>query len=170
MNAFVIYDSTFGNTEQIARAIADTLGEQGSVRVARVGEAGTLDVEGLDLLVLGCPTQRHKPTPAVQAFLVSLPRGALQGLPAAAFDTRYRKARWLTGAAARGIAKRLRKTGASPLLPPESFFVAARLGPLEEGELQRAGDWAREVLASFEHSVPDGTEVSSPSDGDNPAE
>jgi len=150
MKALVIYDSTFGHTEQIARAIADTLAERGSARALRVAKAGTIDLEGIDLLVLGCPTQRHKPTPAVQAFLGSIPRGALHGLPAAAFDTRYRKARWLTGSAARAVAKRLRKAGASLLLPGESFFVATREGPLQEGELQRATDWAREVIERLE--------------------
>ena len=150
MNALVIYDSTFGNTEQIARAIADFLGETGSVRLVRVSEAGLLDLEGLDLLALGCPTQRRRPSAAVEAFLESIPRKALRGLPAVAFGTRYRKGRWLTGSAARGIAKGLQKAGASLILPPESFFVAAREGPLEKGELKRAGGWALEILASFE--------------------
>jgi flavodoxin I len=150
MNALVIYDSTFGNTEQIARAIADALAEQGSVQQLRVAETGTTDLEGIDLLVLGCPTQRHKPTPAVQAFLDSIPSEALQGLPAAAFGTRYRRARWLTGSAARAIAKKLKKLGASLLLPGESFFVASREGPLEEGELQRAADWAQQLFEEYE--------------------
>ncbi len=150
MNVLVIYDSTFGNTEQIARAIADTLGEPASVGLLRVGKAGASDLEGLDLLVLGCPTQRHKPTPAIQAFLGSIPRRSLHELPAAAFGTRYRKSRLLTGSAARSIAKKLKKAGASLLLPAESFFVVGREGPLEEGELGRATDWAREVLKRFE--------------------
>ena len=150
MNALVIYDSTFGNTELIAQTIADTLADQGSVQLVQIHEASSLDLEGADLLVLGCPTQRHKPTPAVQAFLGSISRRALQGLPAAAFGTRYRKARWLTGSAARAIAKSLRKAGASLLLPGESFFVVGSEGPLEEGELQRARDWAREVTERFE--------------------
>lgn len=149
MNVLVIYDSTFGNTEQVARAIADALGKQDSVRLIRAGKASPSDFEGIDLLVLGCPTQRHKPTPAIQAFLESIPPRALQGLPAAAFDTRYGKPRWLTGSAARAIAKGLRKGGASLLLSAESFFVVAREGPLQNEELQRAGDWAREILRRF---------------------
>lgn len=146
MNTLVIYDSTFGNTETIAHAIADTLEEEGSVRVLRVGEAGTHDFAGVDLLVVGCPTQRHKASPGIQAFLGSIPRKALRGLLAVAFDTRYRKARWLTGSAAGAIAKKLTKAGASLLLPPESFFVVGREGPLEEGERARAGDWARQLI------------------------
>jgi len=150
MNALVVYDSTFGSTERIAGAIADSLEERGSVRLLRVAKAQPVDLEGIDLLVLGCPTQRHKPTAAVQAFLASIPRGILGGMRAAAFDTRYRKPRLLTGSAARAIAKRLRKAGASLLLPPESFFIAAREGPLEEGELERAADWAHQVLDELE--------------------
>lgn len=150
MNALILYDSTFGNTESIARAIADALAERGTVRLMRVSKAQATDLEGTDLLLLGCPTQRRKPTPAIRAFLASIPRGILGGMRAAAFDTRYRKPRLLTGSAARAIAKRLRKAGASLLLPPESFFVAAREGPPEEGELERAGDWARQVLDELE--------------------
>lgn len=146
MNALVIYDSTFGNTEQVARAIAETLEQRGSVRLMRISKAQAADVEATDLVVVGCPTQRRKATPAVQAFLDSVPRGSLQGLSTAAFDTRYRKSRLLTGSAARGIAKRLRKAGTSLLVLPESFFVVGREGPLEEGELERAADWARQLL------------------------
>ena len=35
---------------------------------------------------------------------------------------------------------------------PESFFVAEREGPLEEGELERAARWAEEVFKQFETS------------------
>ncbi|MGB3904740.1 MAG: flavodoxin domain-containing protein, partial [Anaerolineae bacterium] len=108
MNALILYDSTFGNTESIARAIADALAERGTVRLMRVSKAQATDLEGTDLLLLGCPTQRRKPTPAIRAFLASIPRGILGGMRAAAFDTRYRKPRLLTGSAARAIAKRLR--------------------------------------------------------------
>lgn len=150
MNALVVYDSTFGNTERIAGAIADWLEQHGSVRLLRVAKAQPVDLEGIDLLVLGCPTQRHKPTPAIQAFLASIPHATLRGMRAATFDTRYRKPRLLTGSAARVIAKRLRKAGASLLQPPESFFVAAREGPLEEGELEQAAEWAHQVLDELE--------------------
>ena len=40
VKALVIYDSKFGNTEQVAQAIADTLEESGSVQLVPVDEAG----------------------------------------------------------------------------------------------------------------------------------
>jgi hypothetical protein len=38
------------------------------------------------------------------------------------------------------------------ILPPESFFVAEREGPLEVGELERAVQWAEQVFEQFEAS------------------
>jgi len=40
MNTLIIYDSTFGNTEQLARAMANRLGDYGMVILFRVPEAG----------------------------------------------------------------------------------------------------------------------------------
>jgi flavodoxin len=146
MNALVVYDSTFGNTESLAEAIADVLAQRGTARLLRVNKVQPGDLEGIDLFVAGCPTQRRKPTPAIVAFLAVTPAQALEGVRAAVFDTRYRRPRLLTGSAAKDVAKRLRKAGAALLLPPESFFVSGREGPLEEGELDRAGEWAGGLL------------------------
>ncbi len=146
MNTLVVYDSTFGNTEKIAQAIADVVAGRGSARTLRANKVQSSDLEGVDLLVLGCPTHKQRPTDAVQAFLECVSRRSLSGISAAVFDTRYRKPRLLTGSAARRLAKSLRKGGASLLTPPQSFFVVSREGPLEPGELERAAAWGREVL------------------------
>ena len=150
MKALVIYDSKFGNTEQVTQAIADTLGEEGMVQLISVDEADALELEGVDLLVLGGPTQRHGLSPAVRAWLELIPRGVMRGLFVAAFDTRYRMPRWKSGSAALAIARKLRRKGASLLLPAESFFVVGREGPLEDGELERAARWARLILERLE--------------------
>ncbi len=86
-------------------------------------------------------------SPALRAFLAGLPVDASKDVPAAAFDTRFPKARALTGSAAAGIARRLRRKGARLVAPPESFFVTDMEGPLVEGELERAAAWARDVVA-----------------------
>jgi len=75
VRALVIYDSKLGNTEQVAQAIADTLGEEGIGQLISVDEADVLELEGVDLLVLGGPTQRHELSPAVRAWLELIPRG-----------------------------------------------------------------------------------------------
>jgi flavodoxin I len=152
MNTLIIYDSTFGNTEQLARAMADRLGEYGMVILFRVPETGALDIKDADVLVVGGPTQRHGTSPAMRAFLERIPRRALHGLGVAVFDTRYHMSSWKSGSAASKIASRLKRAGASLIVPPESFFVAEREGPLEERELERAVQWAEQVFEQFEAS------------------
>jgi flavodoxin len=149
MNALVIYDSTYGSTEEIAQAITDSLAQRCTVRLLRVNKVQPSDLKGVDLLVLGCPTLKRKPTPAVQAFLDCVSRWPLKSVSAAVFDTRDRKLRLLTGSAASGVAKHLRKAGVHVLVAPHSFFVAAREGPLAEHELERATAWAHEILETL---------------------
>ncbi len=150
MNTLIIYDSIFGNTAQIAQAIADKLGEHGTVQIMLTDAAGLVEMKEADVLIIGGPTQRHGLSPAMRALLERLPRRTLRGLGAAAFDTRYHMSAWKSGSAAPRIASKLKRTGASLILPPESFFVAAREGPLEEGELERAARWAEELFEKFE--------------------
>ncbi len=152
MNTLIIYDSTFGNTAQLAQVMAGKLGEHGTVRTALAGEAELAELQGIDLLIVGSPTQRHGTSPAMKALLESLPRRTLRGAGAAAFDTRYHMSAWKSGSAAHRIASKLKRTGASLLVEPESFFVAEREGPLEAGELERAARWAEEVFKQFETS------------------
>jgi flavodoxin I len=104
---------------------------------------------GLELLVVGGPTQGHGVDPAEKAFLDQLPAESVRGVPVVAFDTRLRWPELLSGSAAKGIAKRLQPKGARLLLEPESFFVEGKDGPLGEGELERAAAWARQVVASL---------------------
>jgi len=149
MHTLIIYDSAFGNTRHIAEAIAQTLEKQGTVRLVSVPDVDEIELTGLDLLILGCPTQGHGLTPAVRTLLDGIPRGSLEGLAALAFDTRYRMSEWLSGSAAHRIARKLQKAGARLILPAESFFVVSREGPLEEGELERAGQWAEKAVEQF---------------------
>ena len=146
MRALVVYDSQYGNTERIATAIADTLRTVGEAPALHVAPALPLDLDGVDLLILGSPTQGWRPTPAMQALLASITPEALHGRAIACFDTRFQKPRWLTGSAAKVMANRFEGMGARLALPPESFFVEHTEGPLRQGELGRAAVWARLLL------------------------
>jgi len=150
MHAIVLYDSQYGNTERIAQAIADALGQFGTARAVRVAKESPCNLEGVDLLVMGGPTQGWRPTKAIQSFLEHVPDGSWSGLAAAAFDTRFRSPRLLTGSAARRIFKSLRIKGCSLLLPAESFFVKGTEGPLHDGELERAASWATLVYQAYQ--------------------
>jgi hypothetical protein len=47
MKALVLYDSQYGDTEHIAQAIANALGEFGEVRAVRLDPAQPVEVQGL---------------------------------------------------------------------------------------------------------------------------
>ncbi|HEU65913.1 MAG TPA: flavodoxin family protein [Chloroflexi bacterium] len=154
MKALIVYDSMYGNTEQIARAIAGAIDES---RVLRVDEASNSDLESINLLVIGSPTHAFRPTKPVQAFIESIPRDALKGIRVAAFDTRIpagdvgkglRLFIKIGGYAAPHIAQTLKKKGGHLIVPPEGFFVKDKEGPLKEGELERAAGWAKGILKS----------------------
>ena len=155
MKALIVYDSVFGNTQQVAEAIGRTLGEQGEVDVLRAAEAGPEQVSGVELLVVGSPTRAFRPMPTVSGFVKSIPADALQGVRVAAFDTRLpaetapailRFLVGLFGYAAEPLAKRLEGKGGQPAGPPAGFAVEGTEGPLSEGELRRAEEWARQLV------------------------
>ena len=154
MRSLVVYDSKFGNTAQLAEAIAAMLHESGTVEVGPVERIGTGWLGEVDLLVVGGPTQAHGVSPEMRTWLAALAGHDLAGLPVLAFDTRYRKPAWLTGSAARRIAARLRAAGAALQGGPVSFFVVASEGPLEAGELDRALAWVRVEVAPLLASRP----------------
>ena len=105
MKALIVYDSQFGNTERIARAAANTLRTLGTVGSIRASVARATDLDRVDLLLLGCPTQGWRPTKAMQAFLDSFAAQKPRGIAVACFDTRFAKPRWITGSAASVMAR-----------------------------------------------------------------
>jgi flavodoxin len=56
MKALVVYESMFGNTEEIAHAIADGLGESVEVQLAEVADAPVEPNPDVALIVVGGPT------------------------------------------------------------------------------------------------------------------
>ena len=149
--ALIVYDSMFGNTEKVAQAIGGALGTQ----VIRVGDIKPEHLAGLDVLIVGSPTQAFQPLKPIKAFLKDIPAGALKGVKVAAFDTRADVqevgSRILTlfvklfGYAAEPIAAQLIKKGGMQAIAPAGFFVTDKEGPLKEGELERAAAWAQQV-------------------------
>lgn len=175
MNALVVYDSLFGNTERVAQAIAGALRAYMQVQAVRIEPAQAeelkrqellrqnratdvrlepahqVSLEGVDLLIVGGPTQAFRATPTIQSFLESVSPASLNGIAVACFDTR---ARGPFGSAAKVMAKKLQTMGVSLLVPPESFFVKGMQGPMKSGEVERAASWARMVFNKVEASHP----------------
>lgn len=165
MKSLVIYESMFGNTKQIAEAIAGGLADSAVVSVVDVSDAPSAVPEDVGLLVIGGPTHAFSMSRA-STRREAADRGAaatdtavgirewLEGLPRqdsrmdfAAFDTRVHMP-LLPGAASRAatrIARRLHFRTQEP----QSFFVAGYEGPLLDGELDRARTWGRALATTF---------------------
>ena len=149
MKALIIYDSVYGNTEKIARAIAEAITPSNEVKILQAGEANPLELVSIDLLIVGSPTHAGRPTPAIQDLLNKVPKLSLQGINVAAFDTRIpTKLVRVFGYAAGRIAGNLKRKGGTLIASPEGFFVTGSKGPLKEGELERAAGWAKGILES----------------------
>jgi flavodoxin I len=145
MKALLVYDSVFGNTERIAKAIGEATG--GKLRIARVNGVGIDELKGLDLLIVASPTVGGRPTEAVQDFLNRIPPAGLRNVRVAAFDTRLAmRFVKLFGYAAEKICIELVARGGIRIASPQGFFVNGRKGPLAETESDRAADWAKKII------------------------
>jgi hypothetical protein len=160
MKALVVYESMFGNTEAVARAVAGGVGEAMEVELHEVATAPAPGQLPTDLVVVGGPTHAFslsRPSTRGEAiekgategsqevglreWIGHLERGA-HAEKVAAFDTRIGSARHLPGSAARKAIKLLRHDGYESV-GVESFYVADTAGPLLPGELKRATEWGR---------------------------
>jgi flavodoxin len=147
VNSLVVYFSKFGNTKDVAEQIGKRLGEAGPVQVVNAEQLNADDLAGVDLMVMGCPTHKMRLPVDLEPVLSALPKRALHGAPVAAFDTSYKMSAFLSNfTASKRLVGRLRKLGGKPVVPPETFLVMERQGPLYEGELERAGAWAGKIL------------------------
>jgi len=160
MSAVVVYESLWGNTAAIAKAIAEGLGE--GARALSTSQADAAALAGVDLIVAGAPLLgfslptedmrkniASNPTgrkadvsaPSMRAWLASLPvseRGV------AGFETRIW---WSPGSAAKTIVQLASEKGCHQVAPPEKFLVTGRYGPLKDGEIERARAWGASLAS-----------------------
>ena len=171
MRGVVVYESMFGNTREIAEAIARGLAPTVEAVAVPVAQATAERLAGADLLVVGGPTHAHSMTseqsrkgapqyveksdgdlhlepghdgPGLRDWFHGLPASAVRS---AAFDTRVDVSPVLGGRASKGIASRLRKHGCTVVLPPESFLVDKQ-NHLLPGEHERALAWGATLAAA----------------------
>lgn len=168
MRALVIYESMFGNTLEVARAIAEGVGDHMSAELVEVSSAPTAIPDDVGLVVIGGPTHAHgmsKPGSRADSARRAGDRLVSQGIGirewldvvdpprepvvAAAFDTRIKGPGLLWGSAATSIGKRLTSIGFRQVVPPQDFLVGGPTGPmfdrLEPGELERARAWSSDL-------------------------
>jgi flavodoxin len=141
MKVLIVYDSLYGNTEKIARAIAGAFNTSDEVKVVRPGESDLSQLEPVDLFIVGSPTHAGRATKPIQEYLEKIPSSALKNIRVASFDTRLKTAIVkIFGFAANRIAGVLQKKGGQLAAPPQPFIVKSVKGQkapiLEDGELR----------------------------------
>jgi menaquinone-dependent protoporphyrinogen IX oxidase len=151
MKGMVIYDTSYGNTKKIAETIAETLKELGiEVDLFYVKDVKKLSAKDYDFLVLGSPTKFGTMSFAVRGFVGKVKSEEWMNKPFAAFDTenpenieraRAENKEW---SAAEKIAEKLKDKKMNQLLPVLKAVVFGQKGPLKEGEIERAKDYASE--------------------------
>ncbi|KAA1424595.1 flavodoxin family protein [Mumia zhuanghuii] len=162
----VVYESIWGNTAAVARAIgegiATRLGDD-AVTVQEASPQTPLD-PAAELLVVGGPTHAFGmskaatresardrgasriPESGIREWIEALPfPGTAVGV--ATFDTRTVSPR-LPGSAAKKALKRLVSQGFEPAAKAETFGVHGYEGPLADGELERARAWGADLAAA----------------------
>jgi flavorubredoxin len=130
--AIVIYHTLFGNTEEIAKALASGMEEQGiDVNCVKVEDVPIDRLPEYDLLAVGGPTHGFGMSKPMKTFMKKLEHVNLRNKNAFAFDTKrgYR----LSGSAAKGIEKRLKRMGMNIAKPYASAIVNDLKGPLQDG-------------------------------------
>ena len=166
MKALMVYESLFGNTEAIARAIGDGLSLEMEVSAYPVGTAPEAISQFVDLIVVGGPTHAFslsrpgtradavrqgapddRAATGLREWLGHLHKGPHSEL-VATFDTRVDRVRRLPGSAAKKVERVMHALGYASV-GHQSFYVSDTPGPLLPGELDRARDWGRELGADM---------------------
>ena len=163
MKAVVVYESLWGNTAAIARAIAQGMGPE--VPALSTAEAAGPAMAGVDLIVAGAPVLGFQlPSDSMRHNIAANPGGAprapdlshpsmrswLDALPetdsrCAAFETGLR---WSPGGATSAIGRGLEQAGCRQLVKGQRFVVKGKWGPLRDGELERARRWGTELASA----------------------
>jgi len=147
MKGIVVYDSSYGNTKKIAETIVETLKESGiEADLFYVKKVKKLSPKDYSFLVFGSPTRWGTMSFAVRFFLGKVKSEEWMTKPFAAFDTENpENIERKEGSAAEKIAIKLREKQMNQLLPVLKAVVLGWKGPLQEGEIERTKEYAREL-------------------------
>ena len=151
MKGIVVYDSSYGNTKRIAEAIAETLKESGiEVDTFYVKDVKRLSAKDYNFLVLGSPTKFGTMSFAIKSFLGKVKNEEWMNKPFAAFDTENpENIERKEDSAAEKIAEKLGEKQMNQLLPVLKAVVLGWKGPLQEGEIERAKEYARRLASEL---------------------
>jgi len=162
VRAVVVYESLWGNTAEIARAIADGIGP--GTPAVPTDEATPDLLAGVDLIVAGAPVLGFRlPTDGMRASVRKDPKAPPADLEHAsmrawlatvtprrgyfaAFETRFQRS---PGGSVGAISQALEAAGCTPVAEPGKFIVKGKYGPLRDGETARARAWGADLARAM---------------------
>ena len=150
LKILVTYDtaSVNRNTEKVAKTVGEVLKEKGfEVDCLYVKEVEAASVKNYDCILAGSPTQWHKATGPIMQFLDTFSKDEFSGKLAASFDTQIQAP--LSGNAAKGIEKKLKKLGFKIVMPPLVTYVQGKEIHLKEGELEKTKKYAEDLAKAL---------------------
>ena len=151
MNILTIYDSVYGNTKLIAKAI-DSVFANHHHNLSKIDQVSFDDLKDIDLLVIGCPTYGGQPTEKTKSFISSL---KLSNFKFACFDTSLdpktsgfilKLLLNIIGNASSKISASLLAKGLKRVGKPVSFIVTSKTGPLRSNQIKLAKSWADKLI------------------------
>jgi flavodoxin I len=151
LKGLVVFDTSYGNTKTIAETILATLREfEIDVDDLPVKEVKKTIAKEYDFLVVGSPTRFGTMSLSIRGFLRKVKSEEWANKPFAAFDTENpENIEKNEGSAAEKIAENLRDKRLNQLLPVLKAVVHDMKGPLKEGEIERAKEYARRLAVEL---------------------
>jgi flavodoxin len=159
MKGIVVFDSVYGNTKQVAEAIAEQIRTDGhSADTLNLGEREAKKVEA-DFMFVGSPTRMGRMTKKAKGFVEGLDVEYWKSRPIVTFDTvgpvpedGEKRKKWLervTKSAATRMQELARERGLSA--HPEVLHVAVTgfKGPLASDALDMARDFTHQFIANL---------------------
>jgi flavodoxin len=159
MKGLVLFRSHYGNTKQVAEAIAARVRALGHESVVQDLRRKLPDLNSVDFVIIGAPTRMARVTRKALRVLKRLRKRGFGPKPVAVFDTygpiptkpeELEKGRkWLYPGAAGILQKRAGELGLNAYANTLRCEVVGMKGPLKDGELEKAAAFADDFISSF---------------------
>jgi flavodoxin len=157
MKGVVAYDSVYGNTKQVAEAIAEQIRSEGhEAELISLRDEGGRAAAG-DFMFVGSPTRMGRMTKDTKKFLEGLSVEPWKNKPIVAFDTvgslpkdEEKRKKWLgriDKGAGTGIQELVRARGLTPHPDVLHIAVTGFKGPLASDGLNIAKDFVHQFIA-----------------------
>ena len=158
-NIIIVYDTFSRSAEKTARIIEQAIGYMGQIKVYSSDEIFFDDVKDLDMLIVGSPTHRGRPSISVAYFIDDIANHSLKDVQVAAFAVRPGRAKnggfvtnlqkRLSTLAAKHLAISLRLKGGTAAMPPLGLSVEPEHETITATDEAAITHWAHHIEDVF---------------------